>query len=37
MTEAGDPSKVVLQYLRQPYVIDEESGLLNARAIVAVS
>ena len=34
--EVGDPSKVVLNiYFRQPFVLDEESGLREAGAIVA--
>ena len=34
--EIGDPSKVVLHvYFRQPFVLDEASGLRNAGAIVA--
>jgi beta-glucosidase len=36
MTEVADPTKVVLHiYFRQPFVLDEESGLRNAGAIVA--
>lgn len=36
MAEAGDKNKVILHiYFRQPYVLDEESGLLDAGAIVA--
>ncbi|MGQ7787516.1 glycoside hydrolase family 3 protein [Nesterenkonia sp. PF2B19] len=36
MDEVDDPSKVVLHvYFRQPYVLDEDSGLLDAGAIVA--
>ena len=36
MAEVGDPSKVVLDvYFRQPYVLDEASGLRDAGAIVA--
>ncbi|HSO45310.1 MAG TPA: glycoside hydrolase family 3 N-terminal domain-containing protein, partial [Rhodoferax sp.] len=36
MTEIGDPKKVVLSiYFRQPYVLDDASGLKNAGAIVA--
>ena len=36
MRQAGDPSKVVLcVYFRQPYVLDEASGLRNAGAILA--
>jgi beta-glucosidase len=36
MQEVGDPSKVVLQvYFRQPFVLDEASGLRDAGAIVA--
>ncbi|NMR18662.1 glycoside hydrolase family 3 N-terminal domain-containing protein [Cellulomonas fimi] len=36
MAEADDPSKVVLHvYFRQPYVLDEASGLRDAGAIVA--
>lgn len=36
MQEVGDPKKVVLSiYFRQPYVLDDASGLKNAGAIVA--
>ncbi|MDB5744420.1 MAG: xylan 1,4-beta-xylosidase [Polaromonas sp.] len=36
MTEIGDPKKVVLSiYFRQPYVLDDASGLKNAGAIMA--
>lgn len=36
MTEIGDPKKVVLSiYFRQPYVLDDASGLKDAGAIVA--
>jgi beta-glucosidase len=36
MREVGDPDKVVLVvYFRQPFVLDEESGLRDAGAIVA--
>ncbi|SNR57224.1 glycoside hydrolase family 3 protein [Blastococcus mobilis] len=36
MAEIGDPSKVVLHvYFRQPFVLDEASGLRDAGAIVA--
>jgi beta-glucosidase len=36
MQEVGDPTKVVLHvYFRQPFVLDEESGLRSAGAIVA--
>lgn len=36
MDEVEDPSKVILHvYFRQPYVLDEASGLLDAGAIVA--
>ncbi|MOA07782.1 hypothetical protein D3C78_1275000 [compost metagenome] len=36
MTEIGDPKKVVLNvYFRQPYVLDDASGLKNAGAILA--
>lgn len=36
MAEVDDPSKVVLDvYFRQPYVLDEDSGLLDAGAILA--
>lgn len=36
MAEVGDPTKVVLDvYFRQPFVLDEESGLREAGAIVA--
>jgi beta-glucosidase len=36
MAEVGDPSKVVLHvYFRQPFVLDEASGLRDAGAIVA--
>lgn len=36
MEEIGDPKKVVLSiYFRQPYVLDDASGLKNAGAIVA--
>ena len=36
MQEVGDPKKVVLNiYFRQPYVLDDASGLKNAGAIVA--
>lgn len=36
MAEVGDPRKVVLQvYFRQPFVLDEASGLRDAGAIVA--
>lgn len=36
MNEVGDPKKVVLQvYFRQPFVMDEASGLRDAGAIVA--
>lgn len=36
MAEVGDPAKVVLDvYFRQPFVLDEESGLRDAGAIVA--
>lgn len=36
MAEVGDPKKVVLSiYFRQPYVLDDASGLKNAGAIVA--
>lgn len=36
MREIGDPSRVVLSiYFRQPYVLDEASGLREAGAIVA--
>lgn len=36
MREVGDPTKVVLDvYFRQPFVLDEESGLREAGAIVA--
>jgi beta-glucosidase len=36
MSEIGDPKKVVLSiYFRQPYVLDDASGLKNAGAIVA--
>ncbi|WP_109474550.1 glycoside hydrolase family 3 protein [Ornithinimicrobium cavernae] len=36
MAEVGDPSKVVLNiYFRQPFVLDAESGLRDAGAIVA--
>ncbi len=36
MAEVGDPRKVVLNvYFRQPYVLDEASGLRDAGAIVA--
>ena len=36
MTEIGDPKKVVLSiYFRQPYVLDDASGLKKAGAIVA--
>lgn len=36
MAEIGDPNKVVLNvYFRQPFVLDEASGLLDTGAIVA--
>ncbi|WP_324653986.1 glycoside hydrolase family 3 protein, partial [Georgenia sp. H159] len=36
MSEVDDPSKVILHvYFRQPYVLDEESGLRDAGAILA--
>ncbi|WP_454083337.1 glycoside hydrolase family 3 N-terminal domain-containing protein [Georgenia sp. Marseille-Q6866] len=36
MDEVDDPSKVILHvYFRQPYVLDEESGLRDAGAILA--
>lgn len=36
MAEVEDPSKVILHvYFRQPYVLDEESGLRDAGAILA--
>ncbi|MFW5470843.1 glycoside hydrolase family 3 N-terminal domain-containing protein [Knoellia sp. CPCC 206435] len=36
MAEVGDPRKVVLQvYFRQPFVMDEASGLRDAGAVVA--
>ena len=36
MKEIGDPKKVVLCiYFRQPYVLDEESGVKNAGGLVA--
>ncbi len=36
MKEIGDPKKVVVAiYFRQPYVLDEQSGLKNAGAIMA--
>ncbi|WP_256838203.1 glycoside hydrolase family 3 N-terminal domain-containing protein [Ornithinimicrobium faecis] len=36
MDEVGDPTKVVLDvYFRQPFVLDEQSGLRDAGAIVA--
>lgn len=36
MREVGDPTKVILDvYFRQPFVLDEESGLREAGAIVA--
>lgn len=36
MNEVGDKNKVILHvYFRQPYVLDTESGLLDAGAIVA--
>jgi beta-glucosidase len=36
MREVGDPSKVILCiYFRQPYVLDEASGLRDAGAILA--
>jgi beta-glucosidase len=36
MEEVGDPNKVVLHvYFRQPFVLDEASGLRDAGAIVA--
>lgn len=36
MAEVGDPTKVVLDiYFRQPFVLDDASGLKNAGAIVA--
>ncbi|WP_052462562.1 glycoside hydrolase family 3 C-terminal domain-containing protein [Nigerium massiliense] len=36
MAEVGEPKKVVLSvYFRQPYVLDDASGLKNAGAIVA--
>ncbi|MGC5629193.1 glycoside hydrolase family 3 N-terminal domain-containing protein [Georgenia sp. Z1344] len=36
MAEVDDPSQVILQvYFRQPYVLDEESGLRDAGAILA--
>ncbi|HZK04748.1 MAG TPA: glycoside hydrolase family 3 N-terminal domain-containing protein [Actinomycetaceae bacterium] len=36
MAEIGDPNKVILSiYFRQPYVLDEASGLRDAGAIVA--
>lgn len=36
MAEVGDPTKVVLDvYFRQPFVLDEESGLREAGAVVA--
>ncbi len=36
MREIGDPKKVVLCiYFRQPYVLDDESGVKNAGALVA--
>ncbi len=36
MAEVEDPSKVVLHvYFRQPYVLDEESGLRDAGAVIA--
>ncbi|SIO84657.1 glycoside hydrolase family 3 N-terminal domain-containing protein [Nocardiopsis sp. JB363] len=36
MAEVDDPSKVILHvYFRQPYVLDQESGLRDAGAIVA--
>lgn len=36
MREVGDPTRVVLDvYFRQPFVLDEESGLREAGAIVA--
>src|SRR5690606_1389768 len=36
MAEVDDPSKVILHvYFRQPYVLDEESGLRDAGAILA--
>lgn len=36
VAEVGDPTKVVLDvYFRQPFVLDEESGLRDAGAIIA--
>jgi beta-glucosidase len=36
MREIGDPAKVILCiYFRQPYVLDEASGLLQAGGLVA--
>ncbi|WP_152192807.1 glycoside hydrolase family 3 protein [Georgenia satyanarayanai] len=36
MAEVDDPSKVILHvYFRQPYVLDEESGLRDAGAVLA--